>query len=178
MKQERFSHSLRELIDQLGILGNCQIEGGWFRLLQLGTRNIRNLFIRTLLLVEDFSKFVITRKHSNGMHTAHLCFSFNGHHQMLLLGSPKMKKFERVSSDHHQMPPARGPRSDVQRVRGTTIPFWGGYPTMWPIPWCMLPTLLDKSLVNRQTPVNSENSTFPQLRLRTAKTGWELSPCK
>ena len=37
-----------------------------------------------------------------------------------------MKKFERVSSDHHQMPPARGPRSDVQRVRGTTIPFFGG----------------------------------------------------
>ena len=106
------------------------------------------------------------------------------------------KKFEQVSSDHHQMSLARGggspneqvwtglqwsptdatsrgwvPRSDVQghgRVEGyPTWPFlwWGGgYPAMWPIPWCIW---CFPPHSHEQT-VACENITFLQTYLRAA----------
>ena len=50
-------------------------------------------------------------------------------------------------------------------------PGWRGYPTMWPISWCIW-CYLNPSLVNRHTPMH--NITFPQLRLWAVTMQWHL----
>ena len=94
---------------------------------------------------------------------------------MSSLGGPQMITFEQLSFDHWSL--AGG--SQVWCPWGVgypTWPFWG-YPTMWPIPWCIW--CYHPSPSCGQTDV-CENITFPQLRVWAVTRHWyfylQLSP--
>ena len=55
-------------------------------------------------------------------------------------------------------------KSDIQGVPYLTFP--GGYPTIWPIPWCIWCYLLP---LRREKTHTCENITLPQLRWRAVK---------
>ena len=101
----------------------------------------------------------------------YVCFSFSGHHQLVLLGNRQMSKFEEVSSDQHQMSLARGFPGLTSRGAGEVVcylTFSGDgvpYHVTYPMMHLMI---LAQPPPCKQTDA-CESITFPQRYLRTVE---------